>query len=111
MGEYGQIGVTKDDGQLYLFMTSKSEGEKRVAVSDVPSFDASRVFLRIVFDFAGDDKAYFYYSADGESFVSIGDALNMQYTLDLFVGYRIGIFSYATKELDGMVDFRNLVFS
>ena len=48
---------------------------------------------------------------DGESFVSIGDALKMQYTLDLFVGYRIGIFSYATKELDGMVDFRNLVFS
>ena len=111
MGEYGQVGVTKDDGQLYLFMTSKSEGEKRVAVSDVPSFDASRVFLRIVFDFAGDDKAYFYYSADGESFVSIGEALKMQYTLDLFVGYRIGIFSYATKELDGMVDFRNLVFS
>ena len=111
MGEYGQIGVTKDDGQLYLFMTSKSEGEKRVTVSDVPSFDASRVFLRIVFDFAGDDKAYCYYSVDGESFVSIGDALNMQYTLDLFVGYRIGIFSYATKELDGMVDFRNLVFS
>ena len=111
MGEYGQIGVTKDDGQLYLFMTSKSEGEKRVAVSDVPSFDASRVFLRIVFDFAGDDKAYFYYSSDGESFVSIGEALKMQYTLDLFVGYRIGIFAYATKELDGMVDFRNLVFS
>lgn len=111
MGEYGQIGVTKDDGQLYLFMTSKSEGEKRVAVSDVPNFDASRVFLRIVFDFAGDDKAYFYYSVDGESFVSIGEALKMQYTLDLFVGYRIGIFSYATKELDGMVDFRNLVFS
>ena len=111
MGEYGQVGVTKDDGQLYLFMTSKSEGEKRVAVSDVPSFDVSRVFLRIVFDFAGDDKAYFYYSVDGESFVSIGEALKMQYTLDLFVGYRIGIFSYATKELDGMVDFRNLVFS
>ena len=111
MGEYGQVGVTKDDGQLYLFMTSKSEGEKRVAVSDVPSFDASHVFLRIVFDFAGDDKAYFYYSADGESFVSIGEAFKMQYTLDLFVGYRIGIFSYATKELDGMVDFRNLVFS
>lgn len=111
MGEYGQIGVTKDDGQLYLFMTSKSEGEKRVAVSDVPNFDASRVFLRIVFDFAGDDKAYFYYSVDGESFVSIGGALKMQYTLDLFVGYRIGIFSYATKELDGRVDFRNLVFS
>ncbi len=111
MGEYGQVGVAKDDGQLYLFMTSKSEGEKRVPVSDVPNFDASRVFLRIVFDFVGDDKAYFYYSADGESFVSIGEALKMQYTLDLFVGYRIGIFSYATKELDGMVDFRNLVFS
>ena len=111
MGEYGQIGVTKDDGQLYLFMTSKSEGEKRVAVSDVPSFDERHLFLRLVFDFAGDDKAYFYYSADGESFVSIGEALKMQYTLDLFVGYRIGIFSYATKDLDGMVDFRNLVFS
>ncbi len=46
---------------------------------------------------------------DGENFLSVGEALQMRYTLDLFVGYRIGIFSYATKELDGMVDFRNLV--
>ena len=111
MGEYGQVGVTKDNGQLYLFTISKCNGEKRSVVSDVAGFDESHLCLRIVFDFENEDKAYFYYSVDGESYVSIGEPLKMQYTLDLFVGYRIGIFSYATKELDGMVDFRNLVFS
>ena len=38
------------------------------------------------------------------------DILNMEFTLDVFVGYRLGIFSYPTKEIGGYTDFRNLVF-
>ncbi|WP_458457887.1 glycoside hydrolase family 43 protein [Pseudobutyrivibrio sp.] len=109
MGEYGQIGVTKEKGEFFIAQTFKDGIKERLAVSEIPGFDESHLFFRIVFDFENDDKAYFYYSVDGENFLSVGEALQMQYTLDLFVGYRIGIFSYATKETGGMTDFRNLV--
>ena len=109
MGEYGQIGVTKEKGEFFIAQTFKDGIKERLAVSEIPGFDESHLFFRIVFDFDNEDKAYFYYSVDGENFLSVGEALQMRYTLDLFVGYRIGIFSYATKETGGMTDFRNLV--
>ena len=111
MGEYGQIGITKENGQLYLFKAFKNGIEERIPVSDIAGFNAESLTLRIVFDFENEDKAYFYYSVDGESFVEVGEPLQMHYTLDLFVGYRIGIFSYATKNIGGMADFRNLSVS
>ena len=66
----------------------------------------------INFDFnIGEDIATFYYSADGVEFDEIGEELQMLYTLDVFVGYRIGVFSYPTKELGGYTDFRNLSYA
>ena len=111
MGEYGQLGVTKENGQLYLFKAFKDGIKERIPVSDIAGFNAESLTLRIVFDFENEDKACFYYSVDGESFVEVGEPLQMHYTLDLFVGYRIGIFSYATKNIGGMADFRDLSVS
>ena len=34
----------------------------------------------------------------------------MLYTLDHFMGYRIGIFNYASKETGGYVDFKNFEY-
>jgi hypothetical protein len=37
--------------------------------------------------------------------MAIGDELEMRYTLPHFVGYRFGLFNYATKEAGGRADF------
>ena len=51
------------------------------------------------------DKAFFYYSTDGRNWVPIGSALQMAYTLPHFMGYRFGLFNYATKTKGGYADF------
>ncbi|MBR5637299.1 MAG: glycoside hydrolase 43 family protein [Pseudobutyrivibrio sp.] len=111
MGKYGTIGLTKVSGEYFAVSTQKERAEIRQNVSEIQGFNCNHFWIRIVFDFENDDTAYFFYSVDGEDFVSYGEPLKMQFTLDVFVGYRIGVFSYATKELGGMTDFRNLDFS
>jgi beta-xylosidase len=51
------------------------------------------------------DIAHFYYSLDGKNWKSIGTALKMAYTLPHFMGYRFGLFNYASKETGGYADF------
>ncbi len=50
-------------------------------------------------------KAYFRYSLDGEEWTRIGKPLQMVYTLPHFMGYRFGLFNFATKTPGGFVDF------
>ncbi len=46
--------------------------------------------------------ADFYYSLDGKKWIKIGSQLKMAYTLPHFMGYRFGLFNYATKTSGGM---------
>lgn len=50
------------------------------------------------------DKAYFYYSLDGNRWTAIGNRLQMSYTIPHFMGYRFAIFNYATQSAGGYVD-------
>ncbi|SDH47252.1 Beta-xylosidase [Pseudobutyrivibrio sp. 49] len=111
MGKYGTIGLTKSNGEFYIVSTQKDKTEIRQNVSEIQGFNCNHFWIRIVFDFENEDKAYFYYSVDGTDFIEFGEPLDMEFTLDVFVGYRIGVFSYGTKNLGGVVDFRNLNFS
>ena len=64
------------------------------------------IYLRIDYAFGPDkDLAYFCYSFDGESWEKLGDPLQMRFTLDMFTGYRTGIFCYATEETGGFADY------
>ena len=110
MGHYGMIGITKDEEKFFVYFRLFNGAEKRFECSNIKGFDCKSFWLRIVFDFENQDKAFFYYSCDGNEFISMDDILNMEFTLDVFVGYRLGIFSYPTKEIGGYTDFRNLVF-
>ena len=52
------------------------------------------------------DVAKFFYSLDGKTWTVIGGELKMEYTLmEHFMGYRFGLFNYATKEPGGFADF------
>ncbi len=50
------------------------------------------------------DQSFFYYSNDGKTWTRIGSAINMPYSMPHFMGYRFGIFNFATKEAGGYVD-------
>jgi hypothetical protein len=51
------------------------------------------------------DMAYFYYSLDGTTWMPIGTQLKMEYSMPHFMGYRFGLFNYATRTPGGYVDF------
>lgn len=101
---YGQVGVKVENGQKSIVMVSASIG-KSVQVQRV-SLNQNLVYFKIDCDFTNKkDEAKFYYSLDGKVWNPIGETLKMTYTIPHFMGYRFGLFNYATKNTGGYVDF------
>ena len=101
---YGFVGVRMEDGSKSIIMVS-AQSNAPEEIESVP-LKQQTVYLKIECDFRGrTDKAYFYYSLDGETWTKIGLVLQMSYTLPHFMGYRFGLFNLATKTVGGFVDF------
>jgi beta-xylosidase len=97
---YGLVGVKNK-----AIVMISAESEKPVEVQSIP-LSTSKVYFKIECDFTDmKDRAVFYYSLDGKSWSPIGNGLKMAYTLPHFMGYRFGLFNYATKQVGGFVDF------
>lgn len=97
---YGTVGVVKEEDGAYIEMTTKD------GVQEKKKLEGKDVYLKVFFDFEDSiDMAEFFYSLDGENWTKLGVSLKMLYTLDHFMGYRIGLYNYATKELGGKADF------
>ena len=102
--KYGFVAVKKVGDKKYIVMTDAS-GKEPVEVVSIPC-KADKVYFKAECDFRDrTDKGYFYYSLDGKKWMEIGSVIKMQYTLSHFMGYRFGLFNYATKEVGGHVDF------
>jgi len=100
---FGWVGVRYTDGKKTIVMVATETGSIRG--DELPSGQQT-VFLKARCDFKNrNDKAYFFYSLDGKVWKSIGPALQMKYTLPHFMGYRFGLFNYATQAQGGFVDF------
>jgi beta-xylosidase len=66
----------------------------------------NKVYLKAICDFTNRaDTATFAYSLDGKTWQTIGSSLKMEYTLPHFMGYRFGLFHYATQTAGGYTDF------
>jgi beta-xylosidase len=118
---YGVVGVKAvgDSKQIVMDKGSaprrrRDRGRRQESNGDSPSdtvvqavsLTQDTVYLRAICDFRNRaDKARFYYSLDGQTWTAIGDELEMRYTLPHFMGYRFGLFNYATKEAGGFADF------
>ena len=64
----------------------------------------TRVWLRATADISPTGKAAsFLYSTDGTTFNNIGNSYGLNTTWEFFMGYRYGIFNYATSALGGSV--------
>jgi len=101
---YGFVGVKMEGDSKSIVMVS--------AQSNVPNeierigIEQETVYLRIDCDFRNRaDRAYFYYSLDGKTWTKIGTTLQMAYTLPHFMGYRFGLFNFATRSAGGFADF------
>ena len=103
--KYGFVGV-KREGDANVIVMVSAETDVPVEVERVGLGNFGRVYLKIEGDFRGRaDVARFYYSLDGVKWAGIGKPLHMVYTLPHFIGYRFGLFHFATKEVGGVVDF------
>ncbi|WP_016778124.1 glycoside hydrolase family 43 protein [Anaerophaga thermohalophila] len=108
---YGFVGVKMSNGSRSVVMVS-AETEEPVELETVP-LEQDKIWLKIDCDFRNrTDKAWFYYSLNGEDWKPIGETLQMAYTLPQhFMGYRFGLFSFATETTGGFVDFDHFKIS
>ena len=102
--KFGQVGVKVFNGAKYIFMVS-AESMKPIEMQSVLLLQ-NTVYLKIECNFRDKvDIASFFYSLDGKIWTSIGVPLKMEYRLDHFMGYRFGLFNYASKNPGGFSDF------
>lgn len=110
--EYGFIGVRAEgDNKIIIVEQAAPGSDKPVPPKSSVGSQASvprgqeAVFLRIDCDFRT-NVASFYYKFDDEDWIPLGSKLHMRYTIpEHFMGYRFGLFNYATKTPGGSVDF------
>lgn len=101
---YGQVGVQATDKGKYIVMVHAGQGTPEV-LAEIP-FHSRRVYLKVQCDFTNrKDTAHFFYSLNGTAWTPIGQPLKMSYTLPHFMGYRFGLFYYATRQPGGYADF------
>lgn len=102
--KYGLVGVRYQGGAKSIVMVNADSGSP-VEIQSVP-LTKNKVYLKVDCDFNDKkDVAYFYYSLNGIQWLPIGSTLKMEYTLPHFIGYRFGLFNYATKNVGGFADF------
>jgi beta-xylosidase len=101
---YGFVGVKMQGDSKSIVMVS-AQANTPEEIESLP-LGQQTVHLRIDCDFRDRaDKADFYYSLDGKAWTKIGATLQMAYTLPHFMGYRFGLFNFATQSAGGFVDF------
>ena len=100
----GFVALAKDgDGYKVVMYSGNEKGDSQKASAPISD---SKVYLRVDFDLPIDrGTASFYYSTDGSSWTKIGDNVGLSYSLHMFVGYRFGLFNFATKTPGGYADF------
>ncbi len=102
--EYGLVGVKINQGKPVLTMVKLKAG-KATDIQSIP-LTQSTVYLKAECDFRNrKDTALFYYSLDNKTWTPIGEPLKMPYTIPHFMGYRFGLFMYATQQPGGSADF------
>ena len=98
------MGVDFRNGAKSIVMVS-AQSERPVEIQRLP-LTQSTVYFKAECDFTErKDVATFFYSLDGKTWKAIGAPLKMAYTLPHFMGYRFGLFNYATQNAGGYADF------
>lgn len=112
---YGYIGVRQDAGGGRRLVMVGAAGEEAPAEKASVSLAGDVVYLRAECQFAAggergrrpsEEVARFSYSLDGRAWTSLGEPSRLSYTVPRhFMGYRFGLFNFATATPGGYVDF------
>lgn len=106
------IGVKKANGAARVVMTNGITLDSSWNTNSVGAEAASanissgKIWLRVDADVrttSGGGNARFYYSTNGTQFTQLGGTFTMKREWNYFLGYRFGIFNYATQSLGGSV--------
>jgi beta-xylosidase len=95
---YAYIAVRRSNKDKYIVMVNNGRTIDSIA------FKGSTVYLRAI-GLNATRRATFEYSLDNRTFHSLGDALEMKFSLTVFTGNKYCLFNYATKKTGGYVDF------
>ncbi|MFC5289600.1 glycoside hydrolase 43 family protein [Actinokineospora guangxiensis] len=110
------IGVRRDNGQTRVVMTTGLAMDSGWRTTSTGTEAASaavgggRIWLRVNADIqpGANRVARFSYSTDGSVFTPLGPSFTLNNTWQFFMGYRFGVFNYATQSLGGAVTVRRL---
>jgi len=113
------IGVAKDNGATRVVMTNglAMDGNWNTTGTGTEAAGAAisggRIWLRVSADIqpGSNRQARFSYSTDGATFVTLGPAFTLNNAWQFFMGYRFGIFNYATQALGGAVTVRRFTLT
>lgn len=106
------IGVKKVNGVTRVVMTSGATLDSSWNTNSYGAETASatisggKIWLRVDADVrttSGGGNARFYYSTNGTQFTQLGGTFTMKRDWQYFLGYRFGIFNYASQSLGGSV--------
>ena len=108
------IGVKRDNNSTRVVMTNglTMDGNWNTTGTGTEQASAAvsggRIWLRVNADIrpGSGRQARFSYSTDGSTFTSLGPAFTLNNAWQFFMGYRFGIFNYATQALGGAVTVR-----
>ncbi|WFE21855.1 family 43 glycosylhydrolase [Solwaraspora sp. WMMD937] len=113
------VGVRRDSGSTRVVVTNGLTMDSNwnttgtgTEVAGAP-VSGGRIWLRANADIrpGAGRQARFSYSTDGVNFTSFGPAFTLNNEWQFFMGYRFGIFNYATQALGGAVTVRRFELS
>lgn len=112
---YGLIALTRENDQYYIVMKARQTEDLSIfgnLVDEEPGTEFARipvnsakVTLKAKGHFVNNQDECDFFYLDGSEWRRLGITHKMVYKLDHFMGCRIGLFLYATKEIGGSADF------
>lgn len=107
------IGIRKDNGVTRVSMTNGLTMNSSWATTGTgtgteaagASVSGGKIWLRATADIrpGSGRTATFSYSTNGSTFTTLGPAFTLNNAWQFFMGYRFGVFNYATQSLGGAV--------
>lgn len=118
---YGFIALTREEGQLYLVMKARPTEDKSIfgnLVDQEPgaeyarvAVNGSRVRLKARCNFADRADVCEFFYLDDSGWLKLGVSHHMVFKMDMFVGARVGLFMFSTRESGGSADFSEFAYT
>ncbi len=106
MGGFAQLGIRRREDGLYLVHTCREVETDETGVTAMVPYTGGR--LEAAFDFDR-DTVRFFVAQDGAS-VPVGEAHQLVYRLDHFMGCRIGLYMRSSREAGGSAVFSDFTY-